>query len=149
MLMGLGQPPATEGTAIDRTIDLKMSKSRPDSAIFMTDSAQEIKRKIGKAYCPEKVIEENPIVEYCRYLVFERQESLLLERPEKFGGNLELTSFDDLARHYRAGAVHPMDLKNAVAKAIDGMVAPVREHFERNQKARKLMEEVKSFEVTR
>jgi tyrosyl-tRNA synthetase len=149
MLMGLGQPPATEGGAIERAIDLKMSKSRPDSAIFMTDSTADIKRKIGKAWCPEKVMEENPLMEYCRYLIFERNASMLLERPAKFGGNLEVASYDDLVRHYKAGAIHPMDLKNAVARYIDEMVAPVREHFEKNQKAKKLMDEVKSFEVTR
>ena len=32
----------------------KMSKSIPDSAIFMEDSAKEVERKIKKAYCPEK-----------------------------------------------------------------------------------------------
>src|SRR3989339_231033 len=39
MLMGLSQPVNTEGKdALERTIDLKMSTSRPDTAIFMTDS---------------------------------------------------------------------------------------------------------------
>ena len=33
---------------------LKMSKSDPDSAIFMEDSAKEVERKIGLAFCPPK-----------------------------------------------------------------------------------------------
>jgi len=30
----------------------KMSKSNPDSAIFMEDTPEEVKKKIKKAYCP-------------------------------------------------------------------------------------------------
>lgn len=33
----------------------KMSKSDPDSAIFMEDTAEDVKRKIKKAYCPPEV----------------------------------------------------------------------------------------------
>src|SRR3989338_10277788 len=53
MLMGLSQM-QTSAEGIDRKIAMKMSKSRPDSAIFMTDSSEEVSRKISKAYCPEK-----------------------------------------------------------------------------------------------
>ncbi|MBW2999609.1 tyrosine--tRNA ligase, partial [Candidatus Woesearchaeota archaeon] len=73
MLMGLSQPPAGE-ESIERKIELKMSKSIPDSAIFMTDSEEEIKRKINKAYCPPKVVYENPLMDYMRFLVFEKFE---------------------------------------------------------------------------
>jgi tryptophanyl-tRNA synthetase len=31
-----------------------MSKSNPDSAIFMEDSAKEVEKKIKKAFCREK-----------------------------------------------------------------------------------------------
>jgi tyrosyl-tRNA synthetase len=31
---------------------VKMSKSDPDSAIFMEDSAKDVERKVKKAYCP-------------------------------------------------------------------------------------------------
>src|SRR5437868_4962512 len=42
----------------------KMSKSKPESSIYMHDSEEDIKRKIGKAYCPEKIIEGNPLFDY-------------------------------------------------------------------------------------
>ncbi|UCC18691.1 MAG: tyrosine--tRNA ligase, partial [Promethearchaeota archaeon] len=38
MLMGLNNPPPTDLDSIDRTIQIKMSKSDPDSSIFMLDS---------------------------------------------------------------------------------------------------------------
>ena len=34
----------------------KMSKSNPDSAIFMEDSAEEVIRKIKKAFCPPTIV---------------------------------------------------------------------------------------------
>src|SRR5690606_13885830 len=34
----------------------KMSKSDPDSAIFMEDTYEDIQRKIRKAYCPPKEV---------------------------------------------------------------------------------------------
>ncbi len=53
-----------------------MAKSNPDSAIFMEDSAEQVKRKIKKAYCPEKIIKGNPILDYCRNIVFGTRKSL-------------------------------------------------------------------------
>ncbi len=126
-----------------------MSKSNPDSAIFMTDTTEEINRKIKKAYCPEKITEDNPILEYCKYIIFEKYPMLLIERPEKYGGNIELHGYDDLVVKFASGEVHPMDLKQAVAKKIDELLQPVREHFEKNAEARELFEKVQGFEVTR
>lgn len=149
MLMGLGKPPATELKGADRGIELKMSKSKPDSAIFMTDSEEDIKRKLNKAYCPEGVVEENPVLEYCKYMIFEKFDSLKIERPAKFGGDLEFTNYDELVKVFENKELHPMDLKQAVAKYINDLVKPVREHFEKNAKAKELLNQVKSFEVTR
>lgn len=149
MLMGLGQPASQEKDAVDRAIDLKMSKSKPDSAIFMTDSTEDINRKINKAYCPQGDIIENPILEYCKYIIFEKYKILKIERPDKFGGNLEFNSYEELENDYVSGKLHPLDLKKAIATKIDELIEPVRKHFENNIKARKLKEEVESFKVTR
>jgi tyrosyl-tRNA synthetase len=148
MLMGLGKPPLGENT-VEKAMEMKMSKSKPDSAIFMTDSAEDIKRKISKAHCPEKIIEENPIIEYCKYIVFEKFDSLKIERPEKFGGNLTIDSYEMLVDVYTRGDLHPMDLKNAVSHYLNELIKPVREHFEKNKHAHELLQQVKSFDVTR
>ncbi len=147
MLMGLGQPP--EGAdSIDRKIEMKMSKSVPGSAIFMTDSKDEIQRKIKKAYCPEKQTQDNPILDYARHLIFERYDSMEVPRPEKFGGDLLFEDYASLEEAFRKGELHPLDLKKAAAEYIDGMIAPVRKHFE-SGKAKKLLERVNSFDITR
>ena len=147
MLMGLGEPPKTKD--IDRVIDLKMSKSKPDTAIFMNDSEEDIKRKIGKAYCPAKITEENPMLEYSKYLIFEKFDSMEIKRPEKFGGDLSIGNYKELEKLYSEGKIHPMDLKNAVAYYINEMVLPVRETFDKDAKLKHLLDTIKKFEVTR
>lgn len=149
MLMGLGKPPETDANGAERGIALKMSKSKPDTAIFMTDSEEEIKRKLGKAYCPEGIVDENPVLEYCKYIIFERIKEFNIERPAKFGGSLSFGSYEELENVFGKKELHPMDLKQAAAKYVNELIAPVRDHFEKNAKAKKLLEQVKSFEITR
>lgn len=147
MLMGLGEPPRSKDE--DRIIELKMSKSKPDTAIFMNDSEEDIKRKIGKAYCPAKITEENPMLEYSKHLIFEKFNAMEIKRQDKFGGDLVIENYHELEKLYREGKIHPADLKNAVFYYINEMVRPVRESFGKDAKLKQLFETVKKFEVTR
>jgi len=126
----------------------KMSKSKPDTCIYMHDGEEEIKRKIGKAYCPEKIIEGNPIFDYLKYLIFKRYPEIKIERPAKFGGDLNL-SYGEFVKLYSEGEVHPLDAKNATAFYLNEMISPVRRYFEKNKKAREMYEEIKEFSFTR
>ncbi|MBT7903513.1 tyrosine--tRNA ligase [Candidatus Woesearchaeota archaeon] len=151
MLMGL-TPPADLGSDVsgaDASIAKKMSKSNPDSAIFMTDTFDEIKRKFKKAYCPEGEVKDNPVLEYCKYIIFEKIEEFVIERPEKWGGNMQFNSYADLEAAFVKKELHPMDLKTAAAKYIDSLIDPVRKHFETDEKAKQLLEKVESYIVTR
>jgi len=149
MLMGLQKPSATEGDKLERTIELKMSKSRPETAVFMMDSEQLIKEKMAKAYCPAGTTAENPLAEYMRYIIFEKHDKVTISRSEKFGGDLAFGSYAEFEEAYNAGKIHPADLKNAVAFYINEIIKPVREHFETNQHAKELFEQVQGFSVTR
>ena len=149
MLMGLTQPQKdTVQDATERAISLKMSKSNPDTAIFMDDTEDEIKRKIAKAYCPQNIVEENPIMEYAKYLLFDNLPELTIKRDKKYGGDLTFTQFEELSKTYQAGQLHPTDLKNSVATALNTLIEPVRKHFEKPA-LKKLQEQVKSFAVTK
>lgn len=149
MLMGLTQPPESGLTGVERAVQLKMSKSKPDTAIFMTDSDEDVNRKFKKAYCPEKEVADNPVLEYCRYIIFEKIDTFEIQRPEKFGGNVTFRTYRELEDAFVKGDVHPADLKPAVAKYINYLLDPVRDYFAKNEEARKLKEEVESFQVTR
>jgi len=125
-----------DNPAIDMKISSKMSKSKPENCIFIHDSAEDIKKKISGAFCP-KAVENNPVLEIARYIIFHEQETLEIDRPAKFGGNVVFTSYAELESSYLSGKLHPADLKNAVASGLDAAVAPVRSHFEKH---RELME---------
>ncbi len=145
MLLGLGEPVSKEIDATERAIELKMSKSKPDTAIFMLDSEEDIKRKINKAYCPAKQTAENPILEYNKYMIFEKYKTITIERPDKFGGNIDFHSYTELETAFTEGTIHPMDLKNTTASYINKLIEPVREKVQKTPKLHKLYEEIKSF----
>ncbi|NPA76394.1 MAG: tyrosine--tRNA ligase [Candidatus Diapherotrites archaeon] len=115
--------------------DLKMSKSKPDTAIYVHDSPEEIKRKMKNAYCPAGVVENNPVIDIVRNLILrgrDDKEVLVVERPEKFGGTVEYYRYEDLGRDFVEGKLHPLDLKNAVAEWLIDVLAPVRNYFEKH-----------------
>ena len=145
MLLGLQHVSSSATDKLEKSIDMKMSKSKPDTAIFMTDTTEDIKRKISKAYCPPSE-EENPVLEYCRYIIFESFKKMKVEK--KFGGDVAFSSYQELAKAFVAGDIHPADLKNAVAVHIDKLIEPVRKHFEHG-KAKELYDFVRKQEVTR
>jgi tyrosyl-tRNA synthetase len=160
MLQGLGKPLPKDADPTERAISMKMSKSMPDSAIFMTDTREQIEHKINKAYCPEGEIEENPILDYCKQIIFQahflkRSEPLLVDgkfvvqRDEKFGGNVSYSSYQELEQAFAAKELFPLDLKNAVTDYLDRLVEPVRRHFAENEEARNLLAEIQQFQVTR
>ena len=122
------------GGRMDPT-EVKMSKSKPDSMIGIHDNPDSVKNKLKKAYCPEKIVEGNPVLEICKYVIFPelQKEVFLIERPEKFGGNLEFQNYMELEQSFVKG-LHPLDLKNATAEYINRILEPVHQFFNKNSK---------------
>lgn len=153
MLMGLQGMKQPEGFDENRQADVeissKMSKSKPETAIFIHDSPEEIKKKISNAFCEPKNVENNPVLEICKHIIFKKEKTLHIERAKQFGGSTTYHAYPDLENDFRMGNLHPVDLKNATAESLEKIVAPVRRHFEKNKKARELYETVKQFSVTR
>ncbi|MFZ5955174.1 MAG: tyrosine--tRNA ligase [Nanoarchaeota archaeon] len=148
MLLGL-KFQESDLIGIDRKIAMKMSKSKPETAIFMTDTREDIFRKFKNAYCPEAKEEDNPVLEYLKYIIFEKCEKFIIRRDSKFGGDIETKNYPELRDLYLNKKIHPMDLKTSVADEIDKLIKPIREHFEKNKKAKELFESVKKFKITR
>jgi len=127
------------GSRMDPT-DVKMSKSKPDSMISIHDQPDEIKRKMKKAYCPEKIVEGNPVLEMCKFVIFPElnDEVFCINRPEKFGGNLEFASYDILEQAFIEG-LHPLDLKNATTMHLNQILEPIHDYFSRHTEAYETM----------
>jgi tyrosyl-tRNA synthetase len=152
LLQGLQKPalwPIPEGKEKEAVASAKMSKSSPETCVFIYDSPEEIKQKTARAFCPERTVEFNPIVDICKHIIFREKERFTVNRPAKYGGNMEFQSFQELKTVYRRGDLHPQDLKNAVAEELAKILEPVRTYFENNREARECLESVKNTEVTR
>lgn len=113
--------------------EVKMSKSKPDSMISIHDSPDEVNRKLKKAYCPEKQVEGNPVLEMCKFVIFPEldDEVFLIKRPEKWGGNLEFSSYEALEQAFRKD-LHPLDLKKATAAYINQILEPIHDYFKKH-----------------
>ena len=107
--------------------DDKMSSSK-GNFIAVDDSEEDIKTKIKQSYCPKGEIEGNPLIEIAEHFVYPFEDKLIIERPEKFGGNLELSK-EELIKIYSEGNLHPMDLKNAITNYMIEFLRPVREYM--------------------
>ncbi|PRP78466.1 hypothetical protein PROFUN_13643 [Planoprotostelium fungivorum] len=137
MIMGLGKGQA------------KMSKSDPNSAIFMEDTEADVNVKIKQSWCPEKETKDNPLFDYLKHIIFPKLESFVVKKKPEYGGDKSYTSYEEVASDFESGALHPGDLKPAVAAAINEIIRPVREHFQNDPVAKKLLDQVKKFKVTK
>jgi tyrosyl-tRNA synthetase len=109
-----------------------MSASQPETTIQLHDSEKEIEEKIMKAYCPPRMIENNPVIEILRYFVMPRYKKLAIQRPQKFGGDIILKSYNDLKEQYVSGKLHPTDLKLNTIKYLKEILKPATEYFEKH-----------------
>ncbi|WP_435332791.1 tyrosine--tRNA ligase [Haloarchaeobius sp. TZWWS8] len=112
----------------------KMSSSK-GVTISMEDSSEELQEKVNSAFCPPTADPEpdedgnerhNPVLELFRYHVFPRFESVTVERPDKYGGDLTYDDYASLEADLESGELHPQDAKNTLATYLDELVEPGR-----------------------
>jgi tyrosyl-tRNA synthetase len=108
----------------------KMSSSK-GNLISVDDSPEDVKGKIKSAYCPMGEVKGNPILELFRYHVFPKKEKIIIERPEKYGGDLIYNNYLSLEKDFINGAVHPADLKNTLSEELISILGPVKKYFEK------------------
>jgi len=100
----------------------QMSSSVESSKIDLLNDEKTVVKKVNAADFVTGSL-ENGIIDILKYLIFvikgDRNEKLVIERPEKYGGNLSYANYDKLEKDVLAKKIHPLDLKNAVAKEIN------------------------------
>ena len=149
----------------------KMSKSDPDSAIFMEDTREDIERKMSKAYCPRtmdkvggggscgvsgggeviatsemRLIEDdlqNPCLDYVEHIVLSRPgATFTVPRSGQV-----FREFSAVRRAFLGGSLSEEDLKAGLVDAVDALVKPVRDHFSENPEARALFARVQKYKT--
>ena len=123
LLPGLSKPADTS----DSQILGKMSKSDPNSGVFIHNTDDEIKKKISKAWCEEANTQNNPLLEIARTVIFHEFNEMNVERPEKFGGNVSYTDYNQLETDFAEKKLHPGDLKQTVGSYLVKIISPIRE----------------------
>ena len=134
------EPPTSLHTPLIADLDTgegKMSSST-GVTISMEDTRAAIEEKVNGAYCPptadpdptaDGVARENPVLQIFEYHVFPRFETVVVERPEEYGGDLAYDAYDPLEADLESGALHPADAKEALAEYLDRLVEPGREQL--------------------
>ena len=111
----------------------KMSSSIESTKIDLLDSEDNVKKKINGAECTEGN-PDNGIMSLLKYLIMilkkDRKESLTIERPVKFGGNIKYSSYEEIETYFKAKKLHPLDLKNVVAKELNLLLKNFRDDKE-------------------
>ena len=109
----------------------KMSSSDASSLISIRDSDEEIIKKIKKAHCLPKVVEDNPVLQIAELIVFPRlgKRKFEVKRDKKFGGDLSFKTYEELKQCFVNGDLHPLDLKNSVSNYLIEIITPIRKSF--------------------
>lgn len=112
-------------------VGVKMSSSVENSKIDLMDDGEKVKSKVNKAECAEGD-PNNGIMALLKYLIFvlksQNKEKFLIERPAKFGGNVEYANYEAVEKDFIEKKLHPMDLKSGVTRELNNVLKNFREN---------------------
>lgn len=126
----------------------KMSKSNPDTAIFMTDDEATVNRKIKKAFC-EPNNTTGPIFDIIENILipWSIQNETTFNIVDDEGINKSFATKEELHTAVING-LHPSTIKSAVMQTINKILQPVREHFAKGE-SKILLETVRKYQLTK
>lgn len=109
----------------------KMSSSSRGTKVDLMDDEKTVQDLINKAEFVEGKA-ENGIMALLKFLIFvkkgDNKEKLIIERPEKWGGNIEYSNYEEIEKDVIEKKIHPMDIKISVAKEINLLLKNFREN---------------------
>ena len=139
LLLGLRRPPVwpvPDDSAREVFAEMKMSKSDPQSAVFVHDSPDQIRDKLRRAFCPPDAVDFNPVLDWVDQIVFRIAGGPWhIDRTPPNGGPVSFDTYDEVATAYANGRLHPMDAKQALAARLIDLLEPARAHFAQPEQA--------------
>lgn len=147
----------------------KMSKSDPDSAVFMEDTAEDVERKIRNAYCPSdetadtsaatatavdnaddtdagkesmhltKDSLKNPCLDYIEHIIFSPPGATFT------AGDKTFKNFSSVRDGFLGGEISEEQLKTGLITELNRLLEPVRRHFTNDETAKGLLAKVLQY----
>ncbi len=106
---------------IQGLIGKKMSSGDAKSKIDLTDEEKIIREKVNNADCVAGD-PDNGVMSFLKYVIMvikqDKAEKFVVERDKKYGGDLEYNDYGQVEEDFKSKKLHPLDLKNAIAKEI-------------------------------
>jgi tyrosyl-tRNA synthetase len=119
----------------------KMSSSVEASKIGLMDDANTVRAKV-KAADFVAGDASNGTMAFLEYIVFtllgDKGEKFVVKRDEKYGGDLEYSTYEELKKAVEEKSVHPLDIKNATADIITELLKEVDSKRDELEKLKKL-----------
>lgn len=138
IILGLQKPPKypiTEEELRELKVDLKMSKSKPETCIFIHDSPEEVERKIIKAFCPPSDIVYNPILDWIFWLILPLNQEINIKTVKGNTKKYKDCNKKELLIDYKNGIIHPMDLKEVLLNKLIEILKPINKRFKNAKEA--------------
>jgi tyrosyl-tRNA synthetase len=139
----------------------KMSKSDPDSAIFMEDATEDVERKIMNAFCPTRpegkddtvdvddagkesmhLVKDdikNPCLDYIKNIIFSPPSATFS------AGGITYADFETVKSKFLDGEISENALKRGLIDALNVLLEPVRDHFTSDENAKSLLALVQKY----
>ncbi|WPH00075.1 tyrosyl-tRNA synthetase [Acrodontium crateriforme] len=123
----------------------KMSSSDPNSKIDFVDTADVVRKKLSKAFCPPKTVEGNGVLSFVEYVLLPASalknsgvpKFIVNRKPEReTGKEREPLVYDNIKKmqeDYLADLLEPQDLKPAVTDALLEILNPIRKAFDESK----------------
>ncbi len=109
----------------------KMSSSDAGSKIDLLDSPEVVEKKVKNAECVAGN-PDNGLMAFLKYVIMtlklDDKQNFIIERDEKYGGNLEYKTYGEVEKDFISKKLHPLDLKNAVAKEINDLLSLIQKN---------------------
>ena len=78
------------------------------------------------------------------------ENDFVITKKPKFGGTtFKYKSYNDLEQDYVKGVIHPGDLKPVISTIINELLEPVRQHFQTDTSAKKLLSIIRKYKITK
>lgn len=126
----IGYKPRVEimNPLIPGLIGEKMSSSDEKTKIDLMDNKETVLKKMISAECVAGNV-ENGIMAFLKYILMtikkDNHEKFIVQRDAKFGGNISYSSYEEIEKDFTNKKLHPLDLKNAVAREISKILEPI------------------------